>query len=184
MDKKRFIREEYFLKRKKFFFEIKQTFFKPLIDIIKKKNNKRKTNISLYYPSNFEVNILKILEIEFFKRFSFSLPIIRRNQEMYFCRWKKGDILQINQFGIPEPKIPKKINPEIILVPLLAFDKNKNRIGYGKGYYDKFLNNYLKKHKNLLTVGIAFSFQKHHNLPVDKRDFKLDFVLTEKGIIL
>ena len=81
MDKKRFIREEYFLKRKKFFFEIKQTFFKPLIDIIKKKKNKRKTNISLYYPSNFEVNILKILDIDFL-RFSFSLPIIRKSRNV------------------------------------------------------------------------------------------------------
>ena len=53
---------------------------------------------------------------------------------MQFCRWRKGDILKINKFGIPEPKILKKINPEVILVPLLAFDKNKNRIGYGRGF--------------------------------------------------
>ena len=184
MDNKRFIREKYFLKRKRFFFEIKATYFQPLINIIKKKNTKRKKNISLYYPSNFEVNILKILDVEFFKNFDFSLPIIKKNQEMQFCRWKKGDILQVNKFGIPEPKILKKINPDVILVPLLAFDKNKNRIGYGRGYYDKFLNNYLKKQKKLLTVGVAFSFQKHHNLPVDKRDFKLNHILTEKGIIL
>ena len=184
MDKKRLIREKYFLKRKRFFFEIKQTYFKPLINIIKKNNIKRKTNISLYYPSNFEVNILKILEIDFFKKFTFSLPIIKKNQEMQFCRWKKGDILQINKFGIPEPKISKKISPGVVLVPLLAFDKNKNRIGYGRGYYDKFLNTFLKKHKKPLTVGIAFSFQKHHKLPIDKRDFKLNHILTEKGIIL
>ncbi len=184
MDKKRLIREKYFLKRKRFFFEIKQTYFKPLINIIKKNNIKRKTNISLYYPSNFEVDILKILEIDFFKKFTFSLPIIKKNQEMQFCRWKKGDILQINKFGIPEPKISKKISPGVVLVPLLAFDKNKNRIGYGRGYYDKFLNTFLKKHKKPLTVGIAFSFQKHHKLPIDKRDFKLNHILTEKGIIL
>ena len=184
MDKKKFIREKYFLKRKRFFFEVNKSYFKPLISIIKKNNIKRKKNISLYFPSNFEVNILKILDIDFFKNFNFSLPIIKKKQEMQFCRWKKGDILQINKFGIPEPKILKKINPEVILVPLLAFDKNKNRIGYGRGYYDKFLNTYLKKQKKLLTVGIAFSFQKHHNLPVDKTDFKLDHILTEKGIIL
>ena len=66
----------------------------------------------------------------------------------------------------------------------VLFDKYKNRIGYGRGYYDKFLNKCLKKRKKLLSVGIAFSFQKHHNLPVDKRDFKLNHILTEKGIIL
>jgi len=182
MDKKRLIREKYFLKRKRSFFEKKQTFFKPLIKIIKKKYNKSKTNISLYYPSNYEVNILKILDVDFFKNFKFSLPIIKKNQEMQFCRWKKGDILQINKFGIPEPKILKKINPEVILVPLLAFDKNKYRLGYGKGFYDRYLNKYLKQFKNILTVGVAFSFQRHHKLPINKNDVKLDFIITEKGI--
>ena len=183
MDNKRLIREKYFLKRKRLFFEIKQTYFQPLINVIKKNNNKRKTNISLYYPSNFEVNILKILDIDYFQKFNFSLPAIKKNKEMCFYKWKKNDILHINKYGIPEPIISKKINPGIVLVPLLAFDINKNRIGYGKGYYDKFLKTYLKKRTKLLTVGIAFSFQKHHNLPVNKKDFKLDYVVTEKGII-
>ena len=79
---------------------------------------------------------------------------------MQFCRWKKGDILQINKFGIPEPKILKKINPDVILVPLLAFDKNKNRIGYGRGYYDKFLKTYLKKQKKTLNSWYCFFFSK------------------------
>ena len=68
-------------------------------------------------------------------------------------------------------------------MPLLAFDKNKNRIGYGKGYYDKFLNKLFKEKKKPLTVGIAFSFQKHHKLPVNKKDFKLDHIITEKGML-
>ena len=67
---------------------------------------------------------------------------------MYFCKWEKNDVLFLNKYGIPEPKKSKKIIPGIILVPLLAFDKNKNRIGYGKGYYDKFLNRFLKRKKN------------------------------------
>ena len=183
MDKKRLIREKYFLKRKKHFFEIKKTYFTPLITLIKKMSYKKKLNISLYYPSNYEVNILKILEINFFKKFNFSLPVINKKQEMYFCRWKKQDILYVNKYGIPEPKKSKKINPKILLVPLLAFDKKKNRVGYGNGYYDKFLSKYLKRQKKLLTIGIAFSFQKHHNLPVNNKDFRLDHIITEKGII-
>ena len=103
---------------------------------------------------------------------------------MNFYKWKKNDILNLNKFGIPEPiKIKKKLFQKIILVPLLAFDKNKNRLGYGKGFYDKFLNKYLKINKNILTVGVAFSFQKHHKLPINKKDFKLDYIITEKGII-
>ena len=182
MDKKRSIREKYFLKRKRFFFEIKQSYFKPLIKIIKKKYNKRKTNISLYYPSNYEVNILKILDIDFFKNFKFSLPIIKKNQEMQFCRWRKGDILQINKFGIPEPKILKKINPEVILVPLLAFDKYKNRLGYGGGFYDRTISN-LENKKSLETIGIAFNEQEIESLPSMNFDKTLNKIITPKGII-
>ena len=183
MYKKRLIREKYFLKRKNLFFEVKKTYFSPLIKLIKKVDYRNKKDISLYYPSNFEVNILKIFDVDFFKKFNFSLPVIKENQGMYFCRWQKGDVLLLNKYGIPEPKKTKKINPRVILVPLLAFDINKNRLGYGKGYYDKFLNAYIKNKKKLLTVGIAFSFQKHHSLPINNRDFKLDYIITEKGII-
>ena len=182
MDKKRLIREKYLLQRKKHFFEIKKNFFTPIINLIKKKPFKKKTNISLYYPSNFEVNILKILDVDYFKRYNFSLPVIKK-KEMNFYKWKKNDILLINKYGIPEPKISKKIVPKIIFVPLLAFDKDKNRIGYGKGYYDRFLNSYKRKQNKPLAIGIAFSFQEHHKLPVNKNDFKLDHIITEKGII-
>ena len=76
----------------------------------------------------------------------------------------------------------KKTIPNIILVPLLAFDSKKNRLGYGKGYYDRYLQKYLNNYKNILTIGIAFSFQKHHKLPVTNNDVKLNYILTEKGI--
>ena len=69
-----------------------------------------------------------------------------------------------------------------MLIPILAFDKYKYRLGYGKGFYDRYLNKYLKKFKNIVTVGVAFSFQKHHKLPRDINDVKLDYILTEKGI--
>ena len=72
--------------------------------------------------------------------------------------------------------------PDIIIVPLLAFDKDKFRLGYGKGYYDRYLNKYIKQYKDIMTVGVAFSFQKHNKLPINKNDVKMDFILTEKGI--
>ena len=64
-----------------------------------------------------------------------------------------------------------------------AFDKNKNRLGYGKGFYDKYLNKYVRKNKKILTIGVAFSFQKHHKLPTNDFDFTLDFIITDKGEI-
>ena len=70
----------------------------------------------------------------------------------------------------------------MILVPLVAYDKFKNRLGYGKGFYDRFLNKFSKK-KNVLSVGIAFAFQKTNSIPEEKHDKKLDYILTEKGIV-
>ena len=69
-----------------------------------------------------------------------------------------------------------------MLVPLLAYDNKKNRLGYGKGFYDRYLAKYLKEYKNITTIGIAFSFQKHHKLPVSTTDIKLDYIMTERGI--
>tara|TARA_B100000242_G_scaffold277300_1_gene233853 strand:- start:387 stop:698 length:312 start_codon:yes stop_codon:yes gene_type:complete len=102
---------------------------------------------------------------------------------MEFYKWKQNEILYVNKYGIPEPTKTIKMIPSVILIPLLAFDQNKNRLGYGKGYYDKYLNKYIKTHKNILTVGVAFSFQKYNKLPINKKDFKLNFIITEKGII-
>ena len=93
--------------------------------------------------------------------------------------------LKINDLGISEPEKGIKISPEqidVIFLPLLAWDKSGNRLGYGKGFYDRYLNKYSRRLKNILTVGVAFSFQRHHKLPKNKNDFKLDFIITDKGI--
>jgi 5-formyltetrahydrofolate cyclo-ligase len=69
------------------------------------------------------------------------------------------------------------------MVPLVAFDKNLNRIGYGKGYYDRALRKIDKKKKNTIFLGIAYSFQECLSIPVNKYDFKLHYIFTEQGII-
>ena len=101
---------------------------------------------------------------------------------MKFFSWKKNEVLQVNKFGMLEP-IKSNLNiPNVMLVPLLVFDSNKYRLGYGKGFYDRYLNKYLRKFKNILTVGVAFSFQKYNKLPINDKDVKLDYILTEKGM--
>ena len=67
-------------------------------------------------------------------------------------------------------------------MPLVAYDRFHNRLGYGEGYYDRFIKKYKKNKKNLLTIGIAFSFQKYKKIPTSRFDEKLDYILTEKGI--
>ena len=176
---KELIRKKYFIRRKKKYFDIKKRLFDPLISFYKKK---KFTNLGLYYPTLYELNILDILELEFFKKTKFLLPIINDRFSMHFYEWKKKDVLDVNKYGILEPLKTKPTIPKVVLVPLLAFDRFKNRLGYGKGFYDKFLQKHNKNKRKIISIGVAFSFQKHHKLPVNNKDVKLDYILTEKGI--
>ena len=183
MKKKGLLRKKFYLRRKKKYFSINVNFFNPLKDIVKKINKRGDMNISLYYPNSYEVDVFKILEVNYFKNFRLLLPCIEEGNLMNFYKWRKNSALRVNKYGIPEPIKSKKFLPTIILVPMLAFDKNKNRLGYGKGYYDKYLFKLSKINKKIISIGVAFSFQKHHKLPSNNLDFKLDYVLTEKGLI-
>ena len=98
---------------------------------------------------------------------------------MDFYKWSTKDPLVINNFGIPEPISKKKIYPDILLVPLVAFDKDLNRIGYGGGFYDRYIKK-IRKIKKIVTIGFAFSFQKVKKIPSNNYDIKLDFILVNK----
>ena len=181
MSRKSTLRKKYFNLRKKKYYEIDKEFFFPLLSFIKSNFKKENLKIALYYPTSFEINVLKLLENQYINNKNILLPVIEKKNRMNFFPWKKNHVLLVNKFGILEPYKTKFKIPNLILLPILAFDRNKYRLGYGKGYYDRFLNKYLKKINNILTVGVAFSFQKHHKLPVNNNDVKLDYILTEKG---
>ena len=182
MHSKKILRKKYYTLRKKKYFDISKDFFLPLIEIIKLKFKKQNLKIALYHPSNFEINILKLLDDNYMIKKNILLPVIKKNNQMIFCPWREKQVLLVNEFGMLEPVKTKVKVPDLILVPVLAYDSDKNRLGYGKGFYDRYLNKYLKKFKNILTIGVAFSFQKHHKLPTDINDVKLNYILTEKGI--
>ena len=158
--------------------------FNIIFKIIKKHFFKKKVIIAGYYPSNHEVNILNLLKLAEQKNFKIALPAIKSKTAMAFKLWKFNEPLGINNFGILEPKkTNKEVIPDLILVPLVAFDQNLNRIGYGKGYYDRCLKKIKKNNQNTICLGIAYSFQQSQNIPVDKHDFKLDYIFTDRGII-
>jgi len=180
MQQKIAIRKKAFVNRKKKYFEISSQFFYPLIQILKKNTT---NTLALYYPSNYEVNTLSLFQLIKKIKIKTLLPIIKSNTQLNFVEWKYLDPLTINEFGMLEPCFNNKsLIPDLMLVPLLAFDNNNNRLGYGKGFYDKFLNKFLKKKNKIKTIGVAFSFQKYNKLPVSNLDIKLDYILTEKGI--
>jgi len=157
------------------------------IDLVKfisflKINKLNFKSIGGYYPSNYEIDDLNILDLLEKKNFKVSLPIIKKDNQMNFYSWSRNDPLKINKFGIPEPVSSKIFYPDILLVPLVAYDNSFNRLGYGGGYYDRYIEK-IEKIKKVTKIGLAFSFQKISSIPISQYDKKLDFIVTEKEIL-
>tara|TARA_A100000164_G_scaffold317084_1_gene297475 strand:- start:118 stop:660 length:543 start_codon:yes stop_codon:yes gene_type:complete len=153
-----------------------------LISKVLKKVKIKNNIIGGYYPYNYEVDVMKILEKFEKKNYLISLPKIKKNNQMDFKRWSTNDPLTINKYGIPEPTSKKTSYPNIIFVPIVAYDKNLNRIGYGGGFYDRYLKK-LEKKKKIIKIGLAYSFQEIKKIPFNTHDKKLDFIITDKKII-
>ena len=167
------------LKKKKYF-EVKLG--NNIINNLSKKIDlPKKKIIGGYFPINFEFDCLQILKKFYYNGYSLSLPIIKKNHQMDFYKWSPNDPLTISSFGIPQPLKLKKVYPDIIFVPIVAFDKYRNRIGYGGGFYDRYLKK-VSQIKKCRTIGLAFSHQKVNKINVEKFDRKLDLILTEELI--
>ena len=155
--------------------------FDKILNLLKKENVTKK-NIGGYYPTNFEVDILDILKKFDKKNFNISLPVIEKNYDMNFYKWSFKEPLNINKYGIPEPESNILIYPDVLLVPLVAFDEKLNRLGYGGGFYDRLIKK-LSKKKKILKIGLALATQKIKKVPINNHDQKLDYIVTNKYII-
>ena len=155
--------------------------FNQIIKILKKKNLIKKI-VGGYYPVNFEIDDLELLKKFEKNKFNISLPVIKKNFQMDFYKWSFSDPLKVNKYGIPEPETKNIVYPDVLLVPLVAFDKNLNRLGYGGGYYDRLIKK-LSKKKKIMKIGLAFSVQKIDKVPINIYDQKLDYIVTNKYIV-
>ena len=161
MQQKQAVRKKYYLiRKKKKFYQVKDNFFKPLIKFFKAKFKNKNFKLAIYYPSSFEINVLVLLNFNYIKKNQILLPVTDKKNEMNFFPWKKKEILLINKFGFLEPIKTKKIIPNVIIAPLLAFDDQKHRLGYGQGFYDRYLNKYLKKISKYLNRRCCFFVSK------------------------
>tara|TARA_Y100001970_G_scaffold285953_1_gene406950 strand:+ start:1424 stop:1960 length:537 start_codon:yes stop_codon:yes gene_type:complete len=151
--------------------------FKELMKFVRYQKNIK--IVGGYFPFNKEIDDLKILQALEKKKYLITLPKIKKNNQMDFFEWSFTQPLIINKYGIPEPISNNIRYPDLLLVPLVAYDKKFNRIGYGGGYYDRFLKK-ISKRKKIVTVGLAYSFQKVINIPINDYDIKLDYIITDK----
>ena len=167
--------------RQKFNTKNIQPNFNQIIKILKKEKINNKI-IGGYYPVNFEIDDLTLLKKFRKNKFNISLPVIKKNFQMDFYLWSFSEPLKINKYGIPEPESKNIVYPDVLLIPLVAFDKNLNRLGYGGGYYDRLIEK-LSKKKNILKIGLAFSTQEIDKVPTNMYDQKLDYIVTNKHTI-
>ena len=98
-----------------------------------------------------------------------------------FSRWEPGCALREGPFGAMVPEVDDFIEPEILIVPLVAFDARGGRLGYGGGFYDRTLER-LRARRATLAIGFAFAAQEAETLPLEPTDQPLDMIVTEQGI--
>jgi 5-formyltetrahydrofolate cyclo-ligase len=142
------------------------------------------TVVSGFMPMKSEINPLPLLRSLAQAGAGLALPVVSgRGKPLIMRVWQWGEPLNAGVWGIREPRPEaKEVDPDILLVPLLAFDRSGFRLGYGGGYYDLTIAG-LRARKTITAVGIALSAQEVGQVPTTPRDARLDLVLTEREII-
>ena len=140
-----------------------------------------KCKIGSYFPFRNEISTKLIHELLFSLEFEISLPCVNdEDQNLIFRNWKTNDDLVKNKYSILQPKDDAiEDYPEMIIVPLVGFSMSGYRLGYGGGYYDRFIGAKNKSGK-IITVGFGYTFQEVNDLPIESHDQKLNWILTEK----
>lgn len=135
--------------------------------------------IFAYYSVSAELSMDYLYEQAWNDGKKIALPVCLPGNELEFRYYTKGMELEKGVYGIPEPLSGEKVNPEMVkplfLVPGLVFDTCGNRIGYGGGYYDRFL----KKYPSVMRIMLAYEMQKSTSIPYDENDVPVDIIITE-----
>ena len=142
------------------------------------------TIVSGFMPLNSEISPLPLMRKLAEAGAGLALPVVvERGVPLSMRAYAFGDALVKGVWGIrvPPPEAPE-VAPDVLLVPLLAFDRNGNRLGYGAGYYDMTIAA-LRAKKRAVAIGVAFAAQEVDEVPTTPRDVRLDLVLTERGMI-
>jgi 5-formyltetrahydrofolate cyclo-ligase len=140
--------------------------------------------VSGYAPIKSEISPLPLMRRAAEAGANLALPVIQgRGTPLIMRAWSFGESLGSGVWGIREPKPEApEVFPDILLVPLLSFDRAGYRLGYGAGYYDMTIAR-LRAMKQVVAIGIAFAAQEVAEVPKTSRDERLDLVVTEREII-
>ena len=147
------------------------------------------SRVAGYWASQGELPLNLVMPPLVARGQQFLLPVIGADQQLRFARWQAGDAVQPNRYGIPEPVAPAELlepfQLDLVLVPLLGFDRRGHRLGHGGGYYDRsfaFLRGQARPTEPLL-VGIGYALQELPRIRAEAWDVALDFIATERELI-
>jgi len=154
--------------------------FKRFISFVEEKNIKRDF-VFVYKSMPFEVSTKEIIQYLLSKGSNVCIPKII-DKQMFSILINNDTVYYKNRYGIEEPLVGDIVEPKIInccVIPLVAFDLSGNRLGFGGGYYDRFLR---KISLDCIKIGLAYDIQKVNIIPTEAHDVKMDYVITEKTI--
>lgn len=137
-----------------------------------------------FLPINDEIDILPLLRRLSADGHDLVLPVVmERGAPLTFRRWRDGDALETGPLGTRHPTSRSPaLDPDVLLVPLLAFDRRGYRLGYGGGYYDRTLAA-LRRGRSVIAVGVGYSQQEMPAVPHGPQDEKLDWIVTDQAVI-
>lgn len=140
--------------------------------------------VSGFYPYGSEIDCTGLLERLSGEGWVTALPVVLGPERpLQFRAWRPGEALEPGAWSIPVPvEAASRVEPDVLLVPLLAYDRHGYRLGYGGGFYDRTLDR-LRAQKPVTAIGVAFAGQEVDAVPHDVHDQPLDWMLTEQGPI-
>jgi len=140
--------------------------------------------VSGFWPIRDEINPRPLMAALAALGAELALPAVVDRETIVFRRWREGEPLVAGGFGTLAPGADAEtVDPDVMLVPLAAFDVAMQRIGYGAGHYDRAIDRLQKAGRRPRLIGVAFSCQEVPQIPAEPHDEPLDMVLTENGIV-
>ena len=140
---------------------------------------------SAFLPIKSEVDLQALIKELWAQQRDVCLPFMLDKENIEFRAYTEKTELVDNGFGTVAPSAASQtVDPDVMLVPLSAFDETGGRIGYGAGFYDRAIAKLLDADKTPLLIGVAFSCQQVDQVPCEDHDIPLDMILTEDGLII
>jgi 5-formyltetrahydrofolate cyclo-ligase len=139
--------------------------------------------VSGFYPYQTEIDVRPLLGKLAGEGWTTCLPIVvAQHEPLIFRRWMPGQPTTPGMWDIPQPTDESPlVEPDVLLVPMMAFDRKGYRLGYGGGFYDRTLQK-LRAKKRIVAIGVAYAGQQVDSVPHDRHDQVLDFIMTEREV--